>query len=367
VVGLQTRVRPLGYGISAQGLQRVLGFGSYETAWAWMHKLRRAMVRPDRELLSGVVEVDETFVGGVNPGSGGGTGDKVPVMVAVERLGSHRLGRVRLQVASKPGTLELVDFAVSVVAPGSTIRTDGARMLRRLADMGYTHEYDTGYNAIDKASVLPAVHRVFSLVKRWLMGTMQGSVSPEHVQAYFDVLLSSLETSATSGGTLDRLWRRSALEVTVTPGTYVRLHGVLGPADDLSSRWSRGMDGCRRALPRGSTGGAVLADARRRRGPFARNGTNLRGSPCALPHVGDDKRNRAVCPDARATGFLCPVVGARALAQAPAGPEPASSSRPEAPQPRSCPLTCNRGRHPRRSGGVRALRCLTGMERDRSS
>lgn len=71
-------------GMSAQGLQRVLGFGSYETAWAWLHKLRRAMVRPDRDLLSGAVEVDEVLVGGVTVGSGGGAGDKVPVLVAVE-------------------------------------------------------------------------------------------------------------------------------------------------------------------------------------------------------------------------------------------------------------------------------------------
>jgi predicted RNA-binding Zn-ribbon protein involved in translation (DUF1610 family) len=173
-------------GISAQGLQRVLGFGSYETAWAWMHKLRRAMVRPDRELLSGIVEVDETFVGGVNPGSGGGTGDKVPVMMAVERIGSHQLGRIRLQVASAPGTLELVDFAASVVAPGSTIRTDGARMLRRLADMGYTHEYDTGYNAEDKTTILPGLHLVASLLKRWLIGTLHYGIADTHLPYYLD-------------------------------------------------------------------------------------------------------------------------------------------------------------------------------------
>ena len=173
-------------GISAQGLQDVLGFGSCETAWAWMHKLRRAMVRPDRELLSGVVEVDETFVGGVNPGSGGEAGDKVPVMAAVARHGPHRLGRIRLQVATAPGSLELVDFAASVVAPGSTIRTNGARMLRRLADMGYTHEYDTGYNAADKTSVLPGVHLVASLLKRWLIGTAHYGIANTHLPYYLN-------------------------------------------------------------------------------------------------------------------------------------------------------------------------------------
>jgi hypothetical protein len=93
-------------------------------------------------------------------------------MVAVERVGSHRFGRIRLQVATAPGSLQLVDFAASVVAPGSTIRTDGARMLRRLAARGYTHEYVTGYNAEDKTSVLPGVHLVASLLKRWLIGTL---------------------------------------------------------------------------------------------------------------------------------------------------------------------------------------------------
>ena len=127
-------------GVSAQGLQRVLGFGSYETAWAWLHKLRRAMVRPDRDRLPGTVEVDETMVGGVSPGMFGAATGKVPVMIAVERNDARRLGRVRLAVADRPGSLDLVDCAAAVVEPGSTIRTDGAPVLRRLADRGYTHE-----------------------------------------------------------------------------------------------------------------------------------------------------------------------------------------------------------------------------------
>jgi len=98
-------------GVSALGLQDALGFGSYETAWAWLQKLRRAMVRPDRELLSGVVELDETSVGGRSHGKPGGSSDKVPVMVAVERLGPHQLGRVRFGVGDAPGILQLLQFA----------------------------------------------------------------------------------------------------------------------------------------------------------------------------------------------------------------------------------------------------------------
>lgn len=173
-------------GVSALGLQRVLGFGSYETAWAWLHKLRRAMVRPDRDRLSGTVEVDEVMIGGVDAGTAGAGGDKVPVMVAVERSEGQRLGRMRAQIAAAPGTKQLVTFAASVIEPGSTIHTDGARVLRRLADMGYTHHYTTGYNATDPTTVLPGVHLIASLLKRWIAGTLHHRVNAEHLPYYLD-------------------------------------------------------------------------------------------------------------------------------------------------------------------------------------
>jgi transposase-like protein len=173
-------------GVSALGLQQALGFGSYETAWAWLHKLRRAMVRPDRELLSGVVEVDETFVGGRSAGKKGASTDKVPVMVAVERLGPHKLGRVRFGVATAPGTLQLVDFATGTIAKGSVIHTDGARMLRRLGRLGYTHEYSNGYAALDRSEELPGVHLVASLLKRWVAGTLHHHISDKHLPYYLD-------------------------------------------------------------------------------------------------------------------------------------------------------------------------------------
>lgn len=173
-------------GVSAQGLQRALGFGSYETAWAWMHKLRRAMVRPDRDLLAGHVEVDETFVGGVSPGRLGASTDKIPVMIAVERAGGRRLGRARMQVAERPGSTALVDFACATVLPGSTIHTDGAQMMRKLATKGYQHEYVVGMRAPDPADVLPGVHITASLLKRWLTGTMHYGVQPHQLTYYLD-------------------------------------------------------------------------------------------------------------------------------------------------------------------------------------
>jgi transposase-like protein len=179
-------------GASAQNLHDMLGLGSYETAWAWLHKLRRAMVRPDRELLSGVVEVDEAFVGGRATGRQGASTDKVPVMIAVENVGTQvnrklRLGRVRLGVADAPGSKQLVEFARSTVAPGSLIRTDGARMFRVLDQEGYTHQYVSGYSSPEPGHVtLPGPHRVASLLKRWNAGTHHYRVEREHLQYYLD-------------------------------------------------------------------------------------------------------------------------------------------------------------------------------------
>jgi len=179
-------------GSSAQNLHDMLGLGSYETAWVWLHKLRRAMVRPDRDLLEGVVEVDESFVGGRATGKAGASTDKVPVMIAVENVGTQvnrklRLGRVRLAVADAPGSTQLVDFARTTAVPGSLIRTDGARMFRVLAKEGFTHEYICGYSSPEPGHVtLPGPHRVASLLKRWNAGTHHYRVEREHLQFYLD-------------------------------------------------------------------------------------------------------------------------------------------------------------------------------------
>ena len=156
--------------------------------YSWL-PLRRAMVRPDRDLLGGpdlVVEVDETMVGGVTAGTAGAGSDKVPVMIAVERPGGRRLGRIRLAPTTTPGTLKLVDFAATVIAPGATIRTDGARFLRRLGTMGYTHEYTVGLGRPDQESLLPGVHLSASLLKRWLTGTLHYAAAESHLPYYLD-------------------------------------------------------------------------------------------------------------------------------------------------------------------------------------
>lgn len=173
-------------GVSALGLQRVLGFGSYETAWAWMQKLRRAMVRPDRDLLSGIVELDQIYVGGRSAGKVGGSSDKVPITVAVERDGRNRLGRVRFDLPERGNSLEQLEFAQQAIEPGTLIRTDGLFLFRKLTTLGYHHEFVRGYEAEDITEVLPGVHRVASLLKRWIAGTLHHHVSLEHLPYYLD-------------------------------------------------------------------------------------------------------------------------------------------------------------------------------------
>jgi len=173
-------------GVSAKGLHDVLGFGSYETAWAWLHKLRRAMVRPERELLEGAVELDQSFLGGKSTGRQGASSGKAPITIAVERTVHGRLGRVRLELADKPGGLDMIEFACEVITPGASIHTDGARMFTRLTDKGYTHHATPGNTTADRDTVMPGPHLVSSLLKRWTAGTLHYRLSEQHLPYYLD-------------------------------------------------------------------------------------------------------------------------------------------------------------------------------------
>ena len=173
-------------GESAKGLQDALGFGSYETAWAWLHKLRRAMVRPDRELLTGTVELDQSFLGGRSKGKPGASSHKAPITIAVERHERGRLGRVRLELAQKSGGLDMIDFAREVIAPGATVCTDGAHMFTRLANNGYLHQATVGQHTADLDTVMPGPHLVSSLLKRWTSGTLHYRLSDQHLPYYLD-------------------------------------------------------------------------------------------------------------------------------------------------------------------------------------
>jgi transposase-like protein len=172
-------------GVSALGLQRVLGLGSYHTAWTWLHKLRHAMVRPGRDRLFGTVEVDETFIGGPKSGKRGrGAEGKALVLVAAQEDGK-RIGRIRLKRVLDASGKTLEEAIMEMVSPGNIVRTDGWTGYGCLSKLGYNHkiardESDVGEN------LLPLVHRVASLLKRWLLGTHQGAVRPTHLDYYLD-------------------------------------------------------------------------------------------------------------------------------------------------------------------------------------
>ncbi len=176
------------FGGNALGLQRILGLGSYQTAWSWLHKLRRAMVSPGRDLLHGNVEVDETYVGGKEKGLPGRKIEKKAiVVVAVEVYEPKGFGRIRLQQIADVSGDSLVGFVRQVVLPGSVVLTDGWKGYENLAHHGYTHNKIVLSDSGDPALVaLPGVHLVASLLKRWLLGTHQGAVSKKHMDYYLD-------------------------------------------------------------------------------------------------------------------------------------------------------------------------------------
>ena len=171
-------------GVSALGLQRVLGLGSYKTAWAMLHKLRRAMVRPGRDRLRGTVEVDETYWGGEEPGVIGRlTGEKGLIIVAAEEDGKG-IGRIRLRHIPDLTKATLHGFIARAVELGSTVRTDGLPAYLGLE--GYSHDRQVQRHQAEGEHLLPRVHRVISLLKRWLIGTHQGAVSHDHLDSYLD-------------------------------------------------------------------------------------------------------------------------------------------------------------------------------------
>jgi transposase-like protein len=174
-------------GVSALGLQQVLGWGSYQTAWTCLHKLRRAMIRPGRERLAGAVEVDESYLGGAEEGvRGRQTEDKALIVVAAEEDG-RGIGRIRLRHIQDASSSSLLPFVKDSIEPGSTVHTDGWLGYLPLEANDFRHRITYLKDHAEQASdLLPRVHRVFSLLKRWLLGTHQGAVRAEHLQDYLD-------------------------------------------------------------------------------------------------------------------------------------------------------------------------------------
>lgn len=210
-------------GVSALGLQRVLGLGSYRTAWTWLHKLRTAMVRPGRDRLDGTVEVDETYIGGKRPGKRGrGASGKSLVVVAVEDKGEE-FGRIRLARVADASAFSLIGAVRDFVERGSLIRTDGWSGYSGLSADGYLHtvvrqDSDVGDN------LLPLVNRVVALLKRWIQGTHQGAVHPSHLDYYLDefTFRFNRRTSRSRGKLFYRLAQQA---VSIRPVTGLEIRG----------------------------------------------------------------------------------------------------------------------------------------------
>jgi transposase-like protein len=210
-------------GASAIGLQQVLGLGSYETAWTWLHKLRRAMVRPGRDRLTGRVEVDEAFIGGVEEGvRGRQTEKKALIAVACEEDGEG-IGRIRMRRIPDATADSLQAFVQETIEPGSLLHTDGLLSYDRLEKHGYRHRITFLKGRKESASeLLPRVHRVVSLLKRWLLGTHQGAVSRAHLDYYLDefTFRFNRRTSRHRGKLFYRLVQQA---VAVDPAPYTSI------------------------------------------------------------------------------------------------------------------------------------------------
>ena len=172
-------------GLSAVELQSDYGLGSYETAWTMLHRYRRAMVFAERSKLAGYVEADEAYYGGRRAGKKGRSPGKTIVAIACEVHSSRSWGRIRLQAVPDASAKSLHFFLHDTVELGATVMTDHWSGYRGLH--GFDHQPVSITNSPDPAHVvMPAVHHVASLLKRWLLGTHQGRVEPRQLQAYLD-------------------------------------------------------------------------------------------------------------------------------------------------------------------------------------
>ena len=229
------------YGVNATSVRRVLGLSSYKTAWSWLHKLRRAMVRPDRDRLYGAVEVDEMYIGGEEQGvHGRQTQTKAIVACAVEVLDKRRLGRVRLRRVEDVSDASLRPFVQEAVESGSSVLTDAWGGYTGLAGAGYDHLVINQSASPDPAHVLlPGVHRIAALLKRWLSSTYQGAVSREHLDYYLDEYTFRFNRrSSGSRGLLFYRLLEQAVQTRPTATQSLFLDTGRGPtSEEARARW----------------------------------------------------------------------------------------------------------------------------------
>ena len=216
-------------GVSALGLQRVLGLGSYQTAWTMLHRFRCAMVRPGRELLKGQVEVDESYLAitdrqnPISPVGRKSKTTKVQIAIAVETLQPKGFGRIRLRRIANDSAACVIPFVQDVVEPGAHVHTDGSAAYLSLEELGYPHQRTVMLGSKVSAHVsMAGVHRVAALVQRWILGTHHGSVQPEHLDAYLNefVFRFNRRTSSSRGMLFYRLLQQA---VVTQPVTYAQV------------------------------------------------------------------------------------------------------------------------------------------------
>lgn len=173
-------------GVSAVSVQKILGIQRYETVWVWLHKFRRLMVMPERTKLSGRVEIDETLVGGKKSGKRGrGAEGKILVIIAIELIGK-KMGRVRMATIESADRHHINQFIKDNVELGSTVITDGWKGYTDVKRMKYQHEIQNKKIILDKEEITPNVHKIASLLKRWLLGTHQNYTSQDYLNFYLD-------------------------------------------------------------------------------------------------------------------------------------------------------------------------------------
>ena len=216
-------------GVSALGLQRVLGLGSYETAWTMLHRLRRAMVRPDRQPLAGEVEVDESYLAltdrkkPLNKQGRKSNTTKILVAIAVEIKESSGFGRIRIQQIEKGDAENLISFIRESVDPDASIHSDGSGAYLKLQEEGYGHRRTVHLGSdIPAHETMPGVHRVAALLQRWLLGTHHGAIQPKQLDSYLNefVFRFNRRTSKSRGLLFYRLIQQA---IETHPITYQKV------------------------------------------------------------------------------------------------------------------------------------------------
>jgi len=223
-------------GASALGLQRILGLRSYKTAWTWLHKIRHAMVTPGRAELDGEIEVDETYLGSLEEGVAGRQTFKKAMVAIAAQADGKRIGRIRMRRIPDATGESLMDFVAASIVPGSLVHTDGWQGYAGLAERGYRHKVTVVRNSgVNAHELLPRVHLVASLLKRWIQGTHQGAISPAHLDGYLDefTFRFNRRTSRSRGKLFYRLLQNA---MNVAPAPYKKIIKKVRTGPEVNSR-----------------------------------------------------------------------------------------------------------------------------------